>query len=113
MQQIRCPERVRRPVGNIITHTTHRVQPSSNLIAQITDDRLLGCVRATPVTSPACTGKHCCGTRTGLLRTFLITVAIGVVTTKQDILLVTIDHNVKRSNGRVGWVVAKVLAVQC
>lgn len=53
VQQVRRPVCVGRPIGDVIAHTAHRVEPSTSLVRKVTNDSLVRGVLPTPMTSPA------------------------------------------------------------
>jgi hypothetical protein len=54
VEEIRSPEGVGGTVGDIISEHAHGRKRSTDLVGQVADDSLGGCVGAAPVTSPAC-----------------------------------------------------------
>jgi hypothetical protein len=54
VEKVRCPVGICGTVGDVVAKHAHARQRLADLIGQVTDDSLRGCVLSTPVASPTC-----------------------------------------------------------
>lgn len=111
VEEVRCPVEVCGTVGNIIAEHAQSAQRTADLVGEIADDSLGGGIGSTPVTGPSYLLSASERWVMSNIYTFLLAVAVRVVTSEENISLVTVDDLGEPPNGFARGSIAKVFLV--
>jgi len=112
VEKIGCPVEVGRTVGDVVTEHAHALQRAAELVRQVADDGLGGCVFTTPVTGPSCSKSVI--SLHGIaksIHTWQAAVAVDVVAAEEDARLVAVNDLGEPAERLAGGRVAEVLLV--